>query len=144
MLSARMPASAIVRSSVIVALLGLGVLAGCAREDEGGGEEVVTEDGLMVQVGLLRSEVEAAHRMWSDGDRAEAAAAVRRAYAQRFEPLEPELRAHDPVATMEIEYGFGLLARQLEGRSNPVQVAEALTAHLDRIDALAAATIAAD
>ena len=34
-------------------------------------------------------------------------------YEKHFSPLKEELRAHNPKATLSLEYGFGVLARQM-------------------------------
>lgn len=52
----------------------------------------------------------AARTRCADGEYTAAAETIRAAYAGPFAALEPALRAHDPQATLELEYSFGRVA----------------------------------
>lgn len=85
------------------------------------------------QVDEIRRDLQAAQRLWSDQKRAEAAAAVRRTYQERFEPLEPALRAVDPQGTLSLEYDFGRLARTLSRPGKAAEVGVEVRALGDRL-----------
>jgi hypothetical protein len=62
-------------------------------------------------------------------------------YDQHFSPLEDELRLHNPKATLSLEYGFGVLARQMTLRHDDgVAMAGQLA---DRVEAVIDSTRAA-
>ncbi|MCK6505069.1 hypothetical protein L6R53_17000 [Myxococcota bacterium] len=58
----------------------------------------------------LATDLMAARTRYSEGDAEAASHAIRAAYDGPFAALEPILRAHDPQATLELEYAFGRAA----------------------------------
>lgn len=72
----------------------------------------------------LSTELMNGRRAWTEGDRSGAAAIVRAAYRGPFSELEPALHAHDPQATLELEYAFGQLALRAEGKADPAVPAQ--------------------
>jgi hypothetical protein len=80
----------------------------------------------------LATDLMAARTRYSEGDAAAAAQAIRAAYDGPFAALEPILRAHDPQATLELEYAFGRAAAHAERKGSdavPVEL-DALIADL--------------
>lgn len=73
--------------------------------------------------------------------RAEASTQVMLCYEQHFTPLEEELRQHNPKATLSLEYGFGVLARQMTLRHDDGIVMASQLA--DRVEAVIDSTQAA-
>ena len=57
----------------------------------------------------IDADLQAAHQAWLSEDRAEASRIASRAYREHFEPMEPLLREHDPLQTLQLEYRFGHL-----------------------------------
>lgn len=80
-----------------------------------------------------------AHRRWSAGETVEAKAAVLATYQSHFELLEPDLRAHDPRETLELEYAFAVLANHLARKGSPVEVAAEVRELTSRVEKAAAA-----
>ena len=122
-----------------VLLLGLALLGACS----GGSEETVTAGSELTPVDAvdaLKIALGAAHRAWSEGERAEAQRLVRESYRTHFEPLEPALRAHDPLGTLELEFAFGRLEQTFGKPGNPVEVIEEVRA-LNRAVAAAVAAL---
>ncbi len=77
------------------------------------------------------------------GDRAGAATELRKTYTDAFGPLEPVLRAHDPQETFELEYEFGRLAANAEGRADVAELDRQARALGERITRSVAAAQAA-
>lgn len=76
----------------------------------------------------LATDLMAARTRHSEGDAQAAADAIRAAYEGPFAALEPILRAHDPQATLELEYAFGRAAAHAERKG-----AEGVPAELDAL-----------
>jgi hypothetical protein len=64
--------------------------------------------------------------------------AIALCYRTYFEPLEPTLRAHNPRATLSLEYGFGKLAAELSSRSEPQELALGAAMLADRVESVLA------
>ena len=77
--------------------------------------------------------------LWGADQREAAISVVGQAYAEQFTPIEPVLRAHDPAATLALEYAFGRLAGHLGRRGD----AKALQAEVTALSDAVAAAVAA-
>ncbi len=64
----------------------------------------------------IRSCLDVAAGMQKKALKEDASKQVMVCYEQHFSPLKPTLRKHNPKATLSLEYGFGLLARQMTMR----------------------------
>lgn len=112
------------------------LLVGCSPQlaDPPAPPPTVDERVLAVRQGLSE-----AHRRWSAGKRDEARALVLATYRENFEPLEPGLRALNGRETLELEYGFALLAERLGRAGNPVEIAAEVRALSGRVETATAA-----
>jgi hypothetical protein len=103
-------------------------------EPEAPAPEIPAEDRLA----QIRGGLTAAPGLHREGQRAQAAALVRAAYADHFQPLEPALRPLDPDRVLELEYGFGRLAAELERPAEPSQLQERVQVLISGTEALVA------
>jgi hypothetical protein len=86
----------------------------------------------------LRAALQEAQNAWSAGRRGEARNRVMSAYAQHFEPLEPQLRPAHGDEVLALEYEFGRLSRTLSAKGQPVAVNDAVQGLISRVEALVA------
>ena len=126
-----MPISSRRQLSVLSALwvaLSVGPLGvGCTSRGDTD-QTVEAEQTPAERAEALKLELGAAHRAWSEGNRAEAQERVRTAYVEHFEPLEEQLRGVDALGTLQLEYAFGRLERTFSEPGNPVVVIEEVRA----------------
>jgi hypothetical protein len=109
-------------------------LQGEGPEPEAARPELPAEERLA----QIRGGLEAAPGLHRQGQRAQAAALVRAAYTEHFEPLEPALRPLDPDRVLELEYGFGRLAAELERPADPSQLQERVLVLISGTESLVA------
>jgi len=86
----------------------------------------------------LRAALQEAQNAWSAGRRGEARTRVMSAYAEHFEPLEPQLRPAHGDEVLALEYEFGRLSRTLSAKGQPVAVNDAVQGLIGRVEALVA------
>jgi len=66
----------------------------------------------------IDADLQAAHQAWLEEDRVEASRSAARAYSEHFEPMEPLLREHDALGTLQVEFRFGQLIAAVQ-REDP-------------------------
>jgi len=107
-----------------------------ACEPDFSNEKDVGAEAAVAVAGTLRNCLKVASGLKQSGDGDTASKHVLMCYEQHFVPMEAVLRAQNRRAALSLEYGFGLLAREMkQSRGDIGQKANQLA---DRVEAVLA------